>query len=220
MLLAAVVLALGLDPPDVHDACTHQTLAACSSDGLLLLLTEPAPSSEMGFYYGSDALHAEVVRRIPLTGLLGVLGSTRDEVLREELVQVLWDRPEDEIARTYVRLMRDPPRDTADCRMATHLAKRGDRPALALLSRDLGQLRDARCGFSSLEWAGIAPIFGEQKYYAAAPALIEALGAASLNLAGGAHEALDMLYPGASPKDVESPAAAYDYYRRRHAMRK
>lgn len=219
MLLAAAVLALALDPPDVHESCTHRTLSACSPDGLLWLMTEPVSPADLGFDYGLDALHAEVTRRIPLADLLGALDATRDDGLREAIVQVLWDRPEDEIARAYARLMRDPPRDRVDCRMATQLAKRGDRRALRLLARDLGLFREAACGFSSLEWAGVAPIFGQQKYYAAAPALIEALGAASLNLAGGAHEALDLLYPGASADDVQDPAAAYDYYLRRHAER-
>jgi hypothetical protein len=220
MLLAAAVLALALDPPDVHEACTYRTLSACSPDGLLWLMTFDGVPDDPEFYHGSEEWYAEVVRRIPLTELLGALARTGDEHLRQHIVQALWDRPEAEITETYARLMHDPPRDTADCRMATQLAKGGDPRALGVLRRDLARLgRPSRCGFSSAEWGGVAPIFGQQKDYAAAPALIEALGAASLNLADGALEALDLLYPGASADDVKDPAAAHDYYRRRHAER-
>lgn len=216
-VLLPVVLTLGIaarlgagsEAPGLEDLerCSSP-LERCSGDEILDML---ALVGGVGIYgldlSATDAdLRATIVRRVGLERLVEALRGTQDESLMAGIVEVLHETDDPEVAKVFAARHAEGV-GAASYRMTVYLARRGDRGALRLLAEN-----HWRWGVSSHERAYGVPVFGEQLYYAATPQLIESLDAASLNLSGAAAETLDVLYPGAGPEDVASPAAARRYF--------
>jgi len=160
----------------------QENLERCSEDEIL------AAQGELGEYvYGLNqdeaALRETVIRRVGLGRLVESLRRTRDATLKAGIVEILREREDPPVAQVF--------------------ATRGDRRALRALAT-----KYRRWEVSSQELSYGVAVFGEQRDYAVTPHLLASLGTASLNLAGGALETLQVLYPGASPADLASSAAA------------
>jgi hypothetical protein len=188
--------------------CQARTLPTCSEPQLLWLLTTPGVNQQ-----GVDdsAVRDELGHRVSaspaiLRQVLDAFGKPVDLVQRDELVDVLYGHSEPSVARAFKKRL-SAQRSKASCRIAAYLGHRGDSRALAILNENFWS-----CPLSSLEWSYVVSAFSDWRYYPATENLIEALDAASLNLAGGALDALKVLYPGATAKDLATPEAAKRYF--------
>jgi len=152
-------------------------------------------------------------KQIAVEKLLQALRQSSDLTQRKAIVDIVYRRENAAIAETF-RSMIGSGDDEASYWMACYLAEHGDGRALEILHEHYGTWP-----VSSLELATAARLFGDRLYYPAAPELIESLDAASLNLADAALKSLIKLYPGAKPEDIDSPAHAQSYYRRRAVKR-
>jgi hypothetical protein len=93
---------------------------------------------------------------------------------------------------------------------ALYLAKKGVPRALSILKDNCWKY-----SISSAEWAVALSEFGRQHYRPAIPCLIESAHAASLNAADAAYQSLLLFYPDA-PRNLPSPEAAQEYFRKRY----
>ena len=160
-----------------------------------------------------EAVVEELVRRQPTAELLRAFNDPAD------LVQLSWLEATFERIRTPavdsgLTLIAGQP-DTLDpnfIREPTYYAlkyfARDGKPwALRILSCEY-----TRWPVSSMERAEVVPLFGEYKYYPAAPNLAETIDAMFLNLGDAAMTALKQMFP-EGRTDFRSPMEAADYWR-------
>jgi hypothetical protein len=207
------VLLAAAQTPAGRQQCTPTSAAVCSEDQLLFLLSNAGinrflPDSD------SEGVQAEASRRIGTVKLLETLRGSRDNRQKEAIVLILLERDSKEVATTFASLLGKGV-DRASCWIAEYLARRGDERALRVLNDNFREWE-----VSSLEWASVLRVFGQQHFYPATANLIESLDAASMNLGQAALETLMTLYPGAQPNDVATIAGAQVYFRARANSRR
>jgi hypothetical protein len=213
MLTLLVIGLAAAVPAGLAARCAPTNLTPCSADQLLWLLSTEGINR---FFPEVDppAVRKAVAERVALPKLLAVLKSSRDLTEKEAIVFVLSERKDPEIASAFASILGTRP-DSSSCWMAVYLARSGDVRALDFLDKNYW-----KCPVSSWQWSYVVPVFGEQKFFPATAHLLESLNAASLNLAEAALHTLGLLYPGASPSDVETPAVARRYYEARARARR
>jgi hypothetical protein len=126
---------------------------------------------------------------------------------REMLIFALYlSRRDPEVSKVMRRLYHDPDEEVAY--YALNYGAKGCEPeALRILSAEPFESR-ADCQ----QWATTVALFGECKYRAATPFLVDSLRYACLNVVFAANESLRALYPEA-PFPFRSPSAEAAYFR-------
>lgn len=207
------VLLAAAQSPTGSKQCTPTSVAFCSEDQLLFLLSNEGIDR---FFPDIDpeGVQAEAARRIARAKLLKTLRATHDDSQKEALVKILAQHDDKEVAATFASLL-GKGTDRPSCWMAEYLARRGDQRALRLLND-----RYREWQVSSLEWASVLRVFGQQRYYPASDNLIESLDAASMNVGQAALDTLMTLYPGAQRNDIATIREAQAYFRGRAASRR
>jgi len=193
-----------------------RSIRALSTEAILNCLSYKAQCSQ-----DSYDLREELLRRRPIVVMIRAFeqapknsdGAALQDLIKELLYFVARDRGDVRIDGFMRREMGDGT-GSGDYYNALYLAGKGDRKALAILNKNCWKY-----GISSVEWAGTLREFGRQNYRGAIPCLIESANAASLNAADAAYQSLLRFYPDA-PKDMPSPGATEEYFKKRYAREK
>jgi hypothetical protein len=152
-----------------------------------------------------DSIYDELLLRKPVPPLIALYDTTKDYFSRGYIRDVLY-HIDDTLIYNYMMRNLNNSCTEENYYVAMYLAKKGYAKALEILNNYYW-----KWPVSSWQFSYTAELFGKYKYYPAADNLIESLNAASFNLADGAIDALQNLYPG-SKKDFSSPDEARKYF--------
>lgn len=143
--------------------------------------------------------------------LLSKLSHTREESERTHIIAFdLWNLNDPKIERDFVKRL--SPKTTEEAYyVAQYLAKRGNKDALEILSRN-----NFKYPISSLQWSYTLKEFARHKFTPAIPTLIDDLDAASLNVVDEAFRALLVSYPD-SPTTFASLREMKSYFEKRYS---
>jgi hypothetical protein len=150
----------------------------------------------------------ELIARKPSRLLINLYNSTKIEISRQYIFDTMY-LIDDSLILNFMKTRINDSANYGNYYACMYLGKKGYTKALEILNDNYW-----KWPISSWQFSYTAELFGKYKYYPAIDNLIESINAASINIAAGAIEALQNLFPG-SPKDFGCPEEAAKYFKNR-----
>lgn len=194
--------AASVDSVSVHLKSTGDLVTLLSDDCIEALREDSGETDKL------NLVEQELSRRRPTRELLDAFRSANGIWSSFVLFNLLRDLDDPEVGR-QLKLMAGQDTELPSYLALKYFAERGEEWSLKVLNDHY-----FKYPVSSAEWAGIAALFGRYHFRPAAENLARSVGAASLNLAGAAHESLCELFPEAADeaKKLETPEAEQAYW--------